>query len=77
MNFTWFASAYDVDDAPYRIATLVQIAGVLVYAAGVSRAFDDNDWAVAVTGYIIMRVALTAQWLRAASGGRARPGPPR
>ncbi|MCX4963208.1 low temperature requirement protein A [Streptomyces virginiae] len=74
MNFTWFASAYDVDDVPYRIATLVQIAGVLVYAAGVSRAFDDNDWAVAVAGYIIMRVALTAQWLRAASGeqGEAR-----
>jgi low temperature requirement protein LtrA len=76
MNFTWFASAYDVDDVPYRIATLVQIAGVLVYAAGVSRAFDDNDWTVAVIGYIIMRVALTAQWLRAASGetGEARAG---
>ncbi|MER5813192.1 low temperature requirement protein A [Streptomyces sp. NPDC002033] len=68
MNFTWFASAYDCDDVPYRIATLVQIAGVLVYAAGVSRAFDANDWTVAVIGYLIMRVALTAQWLRAAAG---------
>ncbi|MFD8145286.1 low temperature requirement protein A [Streptomyces sp. NPDC059708] len=68
MNFTWFASAYDCDDVPYRIATLVQIAGVLVYAAGVSRAFDGNDWTVAVVGYLIMRVALTAQWLRAAAG---------
>ncbi|MET9604454.1 low temperature requirement protein A [Streptomyces sp. NPDC006512] len=68
MNFTWFASAYDCDDVPYRIATLVQIAGVLVYAAGVSRAFDDNDWVVAVVGYLIMRVALTAQWLRAGAG---------
>ncbi|MFZ3498166.1 low temperature requirement protein A [Streptomyces sp. 5.8] len=74
MNFTWFASAYDCDDVPYRIATLVQICGVLVYAAGVSRAFDENDWTVAVIGYLIMRVALTAQWLRAASGesGEAR-----
>ncbi|MFJ8017630.1 low temperature requirement protein A [Streptomyces sp. NPDC096339] len=74
MNFTWFASAYDVDDVPYRIATLVQIVGVLVYAAGVSRAFDENDWTVPVIGYIIMRVALTAQWLRAAAGeeGAAR-----
>lgn len=74
MNFTWFASAYDVDDVPYRIATLVQITGVLVYAAGVSRAFDGNDWTVAVVGYVIMRVALTAQWLRAAAGesGTAR-----
>ncbi|MFC9584661.1 low temperature requirement protein A [Streptomyces yangpuensis] len=68
MNFTWFASAYDCDDVPYRIATLVQIAGVLVYAAGVGEAFDENDWTVAVVGYIIMRVALTAQWLRAAAG---------
>ncbi|MFI1284429.1 low temperature requirement protein A [Streptomyces sp. NPDC020858] len=70
MNFTWFASAYDCDDVPYRIATLVQISGVLVYAAGVSQAFDENDWTVAVIGYIIMRVALTAQWLRAAAGER-------
>lgn len=74
MNFTWFASAYDCDDVPYRVATLVQIAGVLVYAAGVSRAFDENDWTVAVIGYLIMRLALTAQWLRAAAGesGAAR-----
>uniref|UniRef100_A0AAU2JQV7 Low temperature requirement protein A n=1 Tax=Streptomyces sp. NBC_00049 TaxID=2903617 RepID=A0AAU2JQV7_9ACTN len=70
MNFTWFASAYDCDDVPYRIATLVQIAGVLVYAAGVGQAFDENDWTVAVIGYVIMRVALTAQWLRAAAGER-------
>ncbi|MFJ5225269.1 low temperature requirement protein A [Streptomyces sp. NPDC088400] len=65
MNFTWFASAYDCDDVPYRIATLVQICGVLIYAAGVPRAFADNDWTIAVTGYLVMRVALTAQWLRA------------
>ncbi|NUK35032.1 low temperature requirement protein A [Streptomyces lunaelactis] len=66
MNFTWFASAYDCDDVPYRIATFVQISGVLVYAAGVPRAFNDNDWTIAVIGYLIMRVALTTQWLRAA-----------
>ncbi|MEU5973852.1 low temperature requirement protein A [Streptomyces sp. NPDC047315] len=67
MNFTWFASAYDCDDVPYRIATLVQIAGVLVYAAGVPRAFEANDWGIAVAGYLIMRLALTTQWLRAAA----------
>ncbi|MEU5811177.1 low temperature requirement protein A [Streptomyces sp. NPDC047718] len=68
MNFTWFASAYDVDDVPYRIATLVQIAGVLVYSAGIPEAFDASDWTVAVIGYVVMRLALTAQWLRAAAG---------
>ncbi|MCF3119038.1 low temperature requirement protein A [Streptomyces arenae] len=74
VNFTWFASAYDCDDVPYRLATLVQIAGVLVLAAGVPRAFDQADYTVAIIGYLIMRVALTLQWLRAARGetGAAR-----
>ncbi len=66
MNYSWFASAYDVDDVPYRIATLVTIAGALVLAAGVPRAFADDDFALAVTGYIIMRVAMISLWLRAA-----------
>ncbi|TMQ89747.1 low temperature requirement protein A, partial [Actinomadura soli] len=30
MNFTWFASAYDTDDVPYRVLTFVQMAGVLI-----------------------------------------------
>jgi low temperature requirement protein LtrA len=67
MNFTWFASAYDTDDVPYRIATFVQIAGALILAAGVPRAFADGDYRVTVTGYVVMRVALVAQWLRAAA----------
>jgi low temperature requirement protein LtrA len=33
MNFSWFASAYDTDDVPYRLLTLLQMAGVLVLAA--------------------------------------------
>ena len=67
MNFTWFASAYDNDDVLYRIATLVQIAGVLVLSAGVARAFE-GDYTVAVIGYVIMRAPLICQWLRAAAG---------
>jgi low temperature requirement protein LtrA len=66
MNFTWFASAYDCDDVPYRVATLVQIAGVLVLAAGVPRAFDSKDFSLIIGGYAIMRLGLVAQWLRAA-----------
>ncbi|MGW3192743.1 low temperature requirement protein A [Streptomyces ardesiacus] len=74
MNFAWFASAYDNDDVLYRVVTLVQIAGVLVLAAGVSRAFQDHDWAAVIIGYAIMRVAMSAQWLRAAraAGGAER-----
>ncbi|MFE7898898.1 low temperature requirement protein A [Streptomyces sp. NPDC057424] len=67
MNFTWFASAYDNDDVLYRVVTLVQIAGVLVLAAGVSRAFQEHEYLVVWLGYVIMRVALAAQWLRAAA----------
>src|SRR5882762_6050648 len=46
MNFTWFASAYDTDDGLYRLTTLVQIAGVLVFAAGVPRAFTDGQFTI-------------------------------
>jgi low temperature requirement protein LtrA len=72
MNFTWFASAYDTDDGPYRLATLVQITGALVLAAGVPRAFEHGDFAIATLGYVIMRIALVSQWLRAAYGDQLR-----
>jgi low temperature requirement protein LtrA len=68
MNFTWFASAYDVDDVPYRIAVLVQITGSLVLAAGVPRAFEHQDFTLVAAGYTIARAALVTQWLRAAAG---------
>ncbi|MEU2656504.1 low temperature requirement protein A [Streptomyces sp. NPDC007325] len=66
MNFSWFASAYDNDDVLYRVVTFVQITGVLILAAGVSRAFEEHDFLVVYLGYLVMRVALASQWLRAA-----------
>jgi low temperature requirement protein LtrA len=66
MNFTWFASSYDTDDVLYRVLTLVQMAGVLVLAAGVPIAFEDSDFRAITYGYLMMRVGLVAQWLRAA-----------
>lgn len=65
VNFTWFSSAFDTDDLGMRLMTMVQMAGVLVLAAGVPRAFDEGDYSVVVAGYVVMRVALVAQWLRA------------
>ncbi|WP_255579685.1 low temperature requirement protein A [Cryobacterium sp. PAMC25264] len=65
MNFTWFASAYDTDDVPYRLLTLVQMGGVLVLAAGVPAAFVDQDFRAITVGYLIMRLGLVVQWLRA------------
>jgi low temperature requirement protein LtrA len=66
MNFTWFASAYDTDDVLYRVLTLVQMAGVLILAVGVPAVFRDFDITLVVAGYVVMRVPLIAQWLRAA-----------
>jgi low temperature requirement protein LtrA len=66
MNFTWFASAYDTDDALYRILTVVQMGGVLVLAAGVPGAFESGDFRAVTLGYAIMRIGLIGQWIRAA-----------
>jgi low temperature requirement protein LtrA len=66
MNFTWFASAYDADDVPYRLKVFVQMVGGLILAAGVPRAFDHGDFTIVTVGYCVMRVGLVAQWLRAA-----------
>ena len=65
MNFTWFASAYDTDDVLYRVMTFVQMAGVLLLAAGVPAAFD-GDFTTVTLGYLVMRVGLVGMWLRAA-----------
>lgn len=72
MNFTWFASAYDCDDVLYRVLTLVQMAGVLVLAVGIPAVFRDFDIALVVAGYVVMRVPLVVQWLRAAREDPAR-----
>lgn len=78
INFTWFASAYDTDDWLYRILTMLQMVGVLVLALGIPPFYAsiehgqhlDNELIVA--GYVVMRVAMVVQWLRA-----ARQNPPR
>lgn len=66
MGFTWFASAYDVDDVPYRISAFVQITGALILAAGVPRAFEQADLRLVFLGYVVMRSGLSVQRLRAA-----------
>ena len=64
INFTWFASAYDTDDVFYRLLTLLQMAGVLVLAAGVPTAFETYNFTIITFGYVIMRIAMIAQWVR-------------
>jgi len=71
MGHTWFASAFDTDDTPYRLKVLLQMIGVLVLAAGVERAFEHQDFGLITLGYVIMRVGLVAGWLRAARADTA------
>ncbi|GGP02073.1 low temperature requirement protein A [Nonomuraea glycinis] len=65
MNFTWFATSFDTDDWLYRVLTIVQMAGVLVLAAGIEPAFTDADYTLPILSYVVMRLAMVAQWLRA------------
>ncbi|WP_253386621.1 low temperature requirement protein A [Microbacterium foliorum] len=68
MNFTWFATSFDTDDWLYRVTTIVQMGGVLVFAAGIPAAFERGDFTMPVIGYIVMRIAMVGQWLRASRG---------
>ncbi|WP_418064370.1 low temperature requirement protein A [Pimelobacter simplex] len=79
INFTWFASAYDTDDWIYRLTTMLQMVGVLIFAIGLHPMFTsvtehgetlDND--VMVAGYVVMRVAMILQWWRAARQDESR-----
>ena len=74
VNFTWFASAYDTDDVVYRLGVLVIMTGALVLAAGVPLVFDQRDFRLVVTGYVIMRLALVTQWIRVAIDNAPRRG---
>jgi len=73
INFSWFASAYDTDDWVFRLLTMVQMVGVLVVALGIPPLFvsiDEGaplDNGVILAGYVVMRIAIVAQWLRAAA----------
>ena len=71
-NFTWFSSAYGNDDALFRVATIVQMIGVVVLALGLPVSFEaaaeghSPNNALLVVGYVVMRVPLIGLWLRAA-----------
>jgi low temperature requirement protein LtrA len=65
VNFTWFASAFDTDDWLYRLTTIVQMAGALIIAAGSRPAMADLDFRLVTQGYVLLRLAMLAQWIRA------------
>ncbi|CAM3633195.1 low temperature requirement protein A [Tsukamurella ocularis] len=72
INFTWMASAFDTDDWLFRAVTMLQMIGVCIMGLGVEPFFtsvtagDRPNNTVLVIGYVVMRVALLAQWTRVA-----------
>jgi low temperature requirement protein LtrA len=68
VNYSWFASAYDTDDWVFRLATMVQMVGVIVLALGLPPMFASIDHGntldngVMVAGYVVMRTALVFLW---------------
>ncbi len=78
ISYSWFASAYDEDDWVCRLATMVQMVGVIILALGLPEVFasiDEGptlDNGVVVAGYVVMRVPMALQWLRAARHDPAR-----
>ena len=78
INYSWLASAYDNDDIFFRVATMVEMLGVLILALGLPALFhsldegEHVDNGVVVAGYVVMRVATIALWLRAAKHDTAR-----
>jgi len=71
-SFTWFASAFDTDDWFHRVLTMIQMVGVLIVALGISPVFESIDagesldYRVLAAGYVVMRVAMVAMWMRVA-----------
>src|SRR4051795_4919939 len=78
LNYSWFASAYDTDDWVFRLATMVQMIGVVVLSLGLPQMFASIDHGpvldnhVMVAGYVIMRVSMVFLWAQV-----ARQDPPR
>jgi low temperature requirement protein LtrA len=70
LNYSWFASAYDTDDWVFRLATMVQMVGVIVLSLGLPQMFesiehgDTLDNGVMVAGYVVMRLGLVSLWLQ-------------
>jgi low temperature requirement protein LtrA len=72
INFTFFASAFDTDDWLHRVLTLVQMVGVVIIALGIPDVFasidhgEAFDFRIMALGYVVMRTAMVAMWVRVA-----------
>ncbi|CAO0825900.1 MULTISPECIES: low temperature requirement protein A [Streptomyces] len=72
ISFSWFASAFATDDWLYRVMTMLQMVGVVVFSLGLPAMFHSVEEGghlelrAMVLGYVVMRIAMVLQWWRAA-----------
>lgn len=72
ISFSWFASAFGTDDWLFRSLTMLQMIGVVIFALGLPAMFHSVaeghhlEIRAIVIGYVVMRIAMVAQWWRAA-----------
>jgi low temperature requirement protein LtrA len=72
ISYSWFASAFDTDDWFHRVLTMVQMVGVVILALGIPDVFhsidagEPLDYRVLAIGYVVMRTAMVAMWVRVA-----------
>ena len=72
VNFTWFASAYDNQDAPFTISVFVMMFGALLMAVGIPGLFETGQIPSGFIGWVIMRLAMAGLWWRAKRGDSER-----
>ncbi len=64
-QFTWFATSFDNDDAAYRIKVMLIMFGAMFVAASMPGFFEFQTLVYTFIGYVIMRLAFAALWIRA------------
>jgi low temperature requirement protein LtrA len=62
--FTWFASSFDNRDVAYRIKIMCFMIGAMFMAASMPGFFERGDLVYTFIGFVIMRMAFTALWIR-------------
>ena len=65
MSHTWFASAFDNDDASYRISSMVMMFGVILIGGSLPSFFESFDIRLMAIGYVVLRIPFITLWYRA------------
>lgn len=64
MSHTWFASAFDNDNAIYRISAMIMMFGVILIAGSLPGFFESLDIRLMTIGYVVLRLPFIFLWYR-------------